>query len=192
MTISREGATAFFWLSSFAKDYGLIARDEFEARLDWLRKMMAVEDDIQELAPQELAKGSSEEKGLQGDTGSPLKGTAESCLPRKRRGSSWLPLAARGALTGWLFHQYDCDPRPSVPHGHYESQSYPKLDPYTGWIWIDRSNSTKRVAKQDTAELWNDPKFRKFAYRAIGWYMNEFPNFNWRVKHPLRLPKSRK
>ena len=93
-------------------------------------------------------------------------------------------------LNEWVFHPYDVDFHPSIPHGHFKDKKQPKLDAYLGWIYKG-SKQENRLSRKLIIELWNDDEFRFIAYTAIKWYMGEFPNYNWRVTNPLMLPRRR-
>jgi len=99
-------------------------------------------------------------------------------------------LSRKKGLRDWIFHQYDADFHPSVPHGHFQGKKQPKLDCYLGWVY-NGSQQIKRLNRDLIIELWNDDEFRIFAYTSIEWYMAEFPKFNWRVSNPLSLPRHR-
>jgi len=95
-------------------------------------------------------------------------------------------------LSNWVFHPYDPDHFPSVPHGHYQGKPQPKLDAYLGWIYkgaqqISREDRWKIVA------LWNDNAFRAVALAAINYYLTNFPSYTgWRVANPKVLPRRRR
>ena len=93
-------------------------------------------------------------------------------------------------LNDWVFHQYDEDFHPSVPHGHFKGRKKPKLDAYLGWVY-DGSTQKNRLKRDLIIELWNDSEFRIFARIAVEWYIRELPNFNWRVSNPLSFPRRR-
>ena len=100
-------------------------------------------------------------------------------------------LSRRKGLNDWIFHQYDPDFHPSVPHGHFKGKSQPKLDSYLGWVY-QSSKQIRRLRRNLIIELWNDEEFRVVAQTAIEWYMAEFPRYNWRVSDPLMLPRRRR
>lgn len=97
-------------------------------------------------------------------------------------------LSRKKGLTDWVFHQYDADFHPSIPHGHFQGKKQPKLDAYLGWVYRG-SKQEGRLSRSLIIELWNDDEFRTFAYTSIQSYMREFPNFNWRVADPLKIPR---
>jgi len=57
-------------------------------------------------------------------------------------------------LKEWVFHQYDPDFHPSVPHGHFQRRNQPKLDPYLGWVYRG-SKQIDRKPRQAIIDLWN-------------------------------------
>jgi hypothetical protein len=99
-------------------------------------------------------------------------------------------LSRKKGLNDWIFHQYDADFHPSIPHGHLKGKSQPKLDSYLGWVYKG-SKQIKRLSRDLIIALWNDEEFRIFAHTAIKWYMGEFLSYNWRVSSPLMLPRRR-
>jgi hypothetical protein len=100
--------------------------------------------------------------------------------------------ASRTGLGKWEFRPQDADPHPSVPHGHWEGRSRPKLDPYQGWIYEGKKKQTSRESKDKIKALWNDRIFRKFALDTIRYHLQAFPyHGDWRVENPLHLPRRR-
>lgn len=99
-------------------------------------------------------------------------------------------LSRRKGLKDWVFHQYDADFHPSIPHGHFQGKSQPKLDSYLGWVY-QGSKQISRLSRDLIIDLWNDEEFRQFAYTSVSWYKEEFRNYNWRVSNPLLLPRRR-
>ncbi|MCX4071482.1 hypothetical protein [Aeromonas caviae] len=99
-------------------------------------------------------------------------------------------ISRKKILNDWVFHQYDRDFHPSIPHGHFKGRNQPKLDAYLGWVY-QGSKQIKRLNRDLIIDLWNDEEFRCFSQLAIEWYMLEFPSYNWRVNNPLMLPRRR-
>jgi hypothetical protein len=110
-------------------------------------------------------------------------------LTRSPRGYYEFLSGVRG-LKDWIFHQYDIDFHPSIPHGHLQGRNQPKLDPYLGWIY-QGTKQIDRKPKKIIVDLWNESEFREFASLAIDFYIRKFPHFRWRVAHPRRLPRKR-
>jgi hypothetical protein len=96
-----------------------------------------------------------------------------------------------GALRNWTFHLTDADFFPSIPHGHWKGWEQPKLDPYRGWIYREDVQQG-RVKREDIVELWNEVEFRKFAKKAIEYYIEHHPRYVWRVTNPRALPRRRR
>ena len=95
-------------------------------------------------------------------------------------------------LSSWVFHQYDDDPFPSIPHGHSKSKTTRKLDVYQGWVY-QGARQIERLDRKTIIILWNDEKFRKFAYTAIYYYHNMHSHYSgWKVSNYLKLPRKKK
>ncbi len=92
----------------------------------------------------------------------------------------------------WIFHPFDDDWFPSVPHGHKRSgRPTDKLDPYLGWVY-DKSKQTGRLKRKDIITLWNNEGFRVTASRSIDYYLENHPHVSrWRVRNPRKLPLRR-
>jgi hypothetical protein len=103
----------------------------------------------------------------------------------------FIPAGPLSHLSRWHFIKGDPDPHPSVPHGHDQGRSFPKLDPYLGWIHVSTTRTGGRLSKDDTRALWSDRRFRDFASAALVHFAQENPNYVWRVPRPLRLPRLR-
>lgn len=95
----------------------------------------------------------------------------------------------------WMFHQYDDDFFPSVPHGHLQPKPRIKLDAYRGYAY-DTSHGNTALQREDRdfiVGLWRSPKYRVFARKALDYFILQHASFNWweqrRILHPLRLPR---
>ena len=92
----------------------------------------------------------------------------------------------------WTFHKCDDDFFPSIPHGHLQGKSQPKLDSYNGRVY-QKENEIRQESRDKIIRLWNDEKFREFATQSIQYYLDKHPTYKgWRVEKPLRLPRRRK
>lgn len=99
-----------------------------------------------------------------------------------------------GGLGEWVFHPFDDDFFPSIPHGHLHKKRWGKLDAYLGWVYEDPSNRSRqshRVKRDSIISLWNNDAFRDIASDAINYHLNKFPKFRWRVVNPRKLPRKR-
>jgi hypothetical protein len=95
-------------------------------------------------------------------------------------------------LVDWVFHPYDPDFFPSVPHGHFKGKPQPKLDAYLGWAYRG-SRQIRREPRAKIVALWNDSGFRVMALAAVNYYLTTFPTYaGWRVKNPRALPRRRR
>lgn len=88
----------------------------------------------------------------------------------------------------WVFHQYDADPFPSVPHGHKNDERAIKLHAYQGWIYKG-TKQIDRLSRRSIINLWNDDKFRIMASSSIERFITNNPRHKWEVRFPLRLPR---
>ena len=92
-------------------------------------------------------------------------------------------------MNRWVFHKYDRDFFPSVPHGH-ENGCSRKLDPYLEWVY----KMTAQIARENRKTiiaLWNNEPFRIYASESIRWFTTEYPRFKWRVQNPHKIPRKR-
>ena len=99
-----------------------------------------------------------------------------------------------GGLGEWVFHPFDDDFFPSIPHGHLRKKRWGKLDAYLGWVYEDpskRSQQSHRIKRKSIISLWNDDAFRDIASDAINYHLNKFPKFQWRVANPRKLPRKK-
>ncbi|RYF86207.1 MAG: hypothetical protein EON98_04365 [Chitinophagaceae bacterium] len=101
-----------------------------------------------------------------------------------------------GKYSKWAIRAGDPDYFPSIPHGHSVKNDKIKLDCYLGYIYNVADNAKKRNVidrehRTYIIDLWNDDSFRTVAMRAIDWYMDTFPLYNWRVSKPRLLPRKR-
>lgn len=190
-----------------AREYGVLTQIAFEAgvidweilheRLNYLRELVGEPD------PENGEGSSSSPESRGGDEGGgveePVSDSftrAEGELPGGGSGGPmpsdiihFIPGGAIGHLKKWTFHKGDVDPYPSVPHGHWEGHPFPKLDPYLGWVCEAKQRKAHRLPKSDTRALWNDDRFRAFAAAALVHFIAEQPWHEFRVRHPMRLPR---
>lgn len=158
-------SSMYKWCSNWLED------EDFEYEILW-------EDDLDDK--------DSEVAGNQTDSGDSSAQSAEDdsilhlYIPKPKTG-----------LSEWHFHPYDPDFFPSVPHGHWQGKSKPKLDSYLGWVY-NGSKQIRREKRKFIIALWNDQSFRDFALSAIIFYDNTFPHYKgWRVKNQFKLPRKR-
>lgn len=98
--------------------------------------------------------------------------------------------AEMGFSKDWDFHKGDADPYPSVPHGHDHTDSRRKLHAYRGFIYL-QGEPDGRQPRDAIIRLWNDVRFRAFAYEAIKHFVNNRPDWVW-DRDPFVLPLLRR
>lgn len=101
MAISKEGASAFFWLSYISCTYGLIETGEFDHRMDWLSEMTNTSNNFQTqssglIQPDELPQEERSSQNVR-----EVESSESGCFPRKRFGAPWLYFLAKGGLSNW-------------------------------------------------------------------------------------------
>lgn len=198
--LSQDAALLYLNTSITAHYIGLLSQSLFLARLVALRSMCAQKDHTRAIVDHILAveewQISDEwiESATVGKEPQSENKPAESIIQEQKDsdGKIWLRFMPSGAtgLSRWVFHQQDDDYFPSVPHGHLNGCSQPKLDSYLGWIYKG-SMQICREPRRKIIALWNDKQFRKFATAAINYYHKKYPHYNWRVEKFLHLPRCR-
>ena len=199
MTYLNENASLdYLLLSNQSFDLKLIGDSHYRARLSALRSMTTPSDHCGAIAAQIL--NATEESNLFGDWSGEfdLTSITESLAASAQSTTKRLPpkymhfMVNSGPLRNWVFHLTDDDWHPSVPHGHYRGKSHPKLDSYLGYTYRG-VEQIGRVKREVIVDLWNRDSFRRFATRAIDYYLNRHPHYQgWRVQDPRRLPRKRK
>ncbi|WP_247362269.1 hypothetical protein, partial [Ralstonia pseudosolanacearum] len=77
-------------------------------------------------------------------------------------------------LKKWHFTIGDVDCVPSVPHGHENSktQSWPKMNPYTGRVFtgMHKEDVSQRLDRNEMRLLWRNDDFVERCRRQVIWY----------------------
>ncbi len=195
--LKPEGVRSFRLLTELSLVLGVIDEETFSDRMDYLNELLGNPGNGPS-GPSGGGSGRDEERRAPGEAASDDAPAHGDILDSGQGGGSpppdWLqfiPGGAIGHLQRWHFIKGDPDPLPSVPHGHDEGRSFPKLDPYLGWIHASTSKTSGRLSQDDTRALWNDERFRDFASAALIHFVQENPNYTWRVPYPMRLPRRR-
>ena len=204
--LEEAGAYVYLFTSRESLNYGFISVFEYLSRLRHLRQMLPPESLLGDFILEELfwQPPDIEKDGFLLDEDSETQGSTVNSEAGEN-GASWRKdyddgyleflTKSKGVLGDkWMFHQYDNDHFPSIPHGHLNKNKSIKLDAYRGYT-CDTLNNNKllqRETKRFIINLWNNPEFRTFAVRAIDYYLEHFPYFKWRVRHPKKLPRTRR
>lgn len=202
--LDHDAADSFYLLTIRSYDLRLIGRSDLEMRLACLSSMLDPEDPLFTPLRGSIPPSLADEVELTDEDQS------EVAITREEHSEHWRRQAARrrsfppppvlqlivhgvSGMKKWVFHEYDEDPHPSVPHGHEYGNDHPKCDPYTGRVYDThrREITRERFSRKTRIALWRDPKFREFALKAIIWYEDHHPYYSFRVTHPRRLPKFR-
>ena len=195
--LTPEASATYFEISKRSFMLGILSSAEFSARLVALRLLCRPSDPTL-LGAQRIAQVDSEasEDDWADGTWEEVPASAQKSKEELKDADDdvifrFIPPGNTG-LSNWVFHPYDADFFPSIPHGHDHGRPQPKLDAYLGWVYsgvrqISREPRSKIVA------LWNDNGFRAMALTAIKYYLTVFPAYSgWRVKNPRVLPKRRR
>ena len=209
MYLDDAGAHVYLITTDLALEWGLIGWGEYATRLLCLRDILEPSADVHGLVCERLdfldhdiAHGWPDG----GELGSPAVGAAleqvndagepQPALAPRRNPSLVHFITTRAGVLGdkWLFHQSDDDFFPSVPHGHLKTKPQVKLDAYRGYTY-DTGKGNQALARERRdfiVGLWRDAKFRVFALRALDYFIERHPSFNWwgcrGILHPRRLP----
>lgn len=209
MYLDEAGAHVYLFTTDLALDWGLIGSGEYFTRLACLRSMLDPAAELHGLVSERLAPVGEEfpqgwpDDGESGSSGVvPVleihyeDGHPRETPPDRKEPQVLHVITDQAGILGvkWVFHQYDDDFFPSVPHGHLQSKPGVKLDAYRGYTYdTGQGNASLTRERRDfIVGLWKDPKFRVFARKALDYFVARHPFFNWwdqrRILHPLRLP----
>jgi len=203
--IEEAGAYAYLFTSRESLAHGLISVFDYLSRLMHLEQMLSPISPLRELILEEIfwLPSDLEGDGFRLEEPEIQNSTTKSEIEKEGADTAnWIQEYNDGYLEfltnshgvlgdKWMFHQYDNDHFPSIPHGHLNNQHSTKLDAYRGCTYDTLRNNKplKREKKRFIIELWNNPEFRTFAVRAIDYYLEHFSTFKWRVVYPRRLPR---
>lgn len=167
---------------------GLIDGTEYEERTQialWLATDRSTPSD-----PREPRVPDRDEMGGGGEPASCGESRVSRAARSKADSPDWIELVL---LSKWYFTRSDPDPYPSTPHGHLNSanQKWPKLNPFTGRVFIEKhqEETRHRLTKNEMKKIWRDPDFRDFCRSHIVWHMESHSGALATRKHPLRLPR---
>lgn len=200
-----DAAEAFYLLSVFSFETGEIGSADFDERMACLVDLVDPEDEafdhLRRIAPDDLLDQTDDLEQADSDVHLE-RGSIHQDMHGSTGRSGVLPdppilqliVHSVAGMKKWIFHEFDEDPYPSVPHGHEWGQKHPKCDPYNGRVYDKHRNEVvrERLSRKTRIALWKDQSFREFALKAIAWYQSEHPYFSFRVAHPLRVPRFRR
>ncbi len=200
--LNQSAASLFLDSSRIAHYFGFLPWSLLIARLVALHSMCAP-DDLTRTFVEHILRLEEEYDSAEWTEGEEVarvmsqseSGLTESTIEEREDDDGavslqFLPSGTTG-LSRWVFHQYDDDYFPSIPHGHFEGRNQQKLDAYLGWIYHGSKQNSREPRKKIIA-LWNDAKFRELARMAIDYFHTHHPQYNgWRVLYPRRLPRRR-
>ncbi|WP_029006457.1 hypothetical protein [Azorhizobium doebereinerae] len=202
--LDHDAADSFYLLTVRSYDLHLIGLSELELRLACLSGMLKPDDQLFRPLRNHVPPSLAHETELIDDDRSKVEITREEYSEREIQQAAsrlsfppppvmQLVVRGVGGMKKWVFHEYDEDPHPSIPHGHEHGKDHPKCDPYTGKVYDAhrREISEERLGRKTRIALWSDHKFREFALKAIIWCEDHHPYYSFRVAHPRRLPKFR-
>lgn len=200
--LDHHAASSFYFLTLHSYDLRLIGLSELQQRLNCLNDMVEPNDNICELLRWILPQSSAGEPEIINDDQSEILINLEQYSGHELRQAirrKSLPASPElsliinniAGMKKWVFHPFDEDPHPSIPHGHEHGKNHPKCDPYTGKVYDSRSVELvkDRLSRKTRIALWSDPRFREFALKAIIWYQEHHPYYSFRVARPMRLPR---
>ncbi|WP_335901491.1 hypothetical protein ACOI2Q_07030 [Shewanella algae] len=164
-------------------EFGLIGRDELNERISvalWLNEELL--SDVIDPRNENSEGDESHYDEIEGKE-------AGVTVSLKENSDDWIEFLFNGV---WVFTKADADSYPSVPHGHFQSQTrkWPKLNPYTGRVFSSKhqEDTSKRLSKKQMRLLWRDEKFRSFCREMIVWYRETHKSYRFPVSNPCRLP----
>lgn len=169
-------------LANLSFDLGLIGIDEYSERIEvalWLA-------DDGETAKDPRFKESEKRRKNQREENFEIN----TIIPNTGNDLNWLEFLFNKT---WYFTKSDPDFYPSIPHGHFKNKNnkWPKLNPYTGRVFKSKhqEDPSEKLTKKEMKKIWSDEKFRSFCRDHIVWYLENFQNYRFPVKRPLRLPR---
>lgn len=210
MYLDDAGAHVYLFTTDLALEWGLIGSGEYLTRLQSLRSMVDPALDIHHLVSERLDPFEGESPQGWPDDGESASlvvapvlevhsepGDPQAAQPDREKPVVLHLITDRAGVLGdkWVFHQYDDDFFPSVPHGHLKPKPRVKLDAYRGYTY-DTGRGNQPLAREHRdfiIALWKNGKFCVFARKALDYFVARHPTFDWwayrRIPHPLRLPR---
>lgn len=138
--LDHDAADSFFLLTVRSYDLHLIGRSELELRLACLSGMLSPDDQLFETLRCSVPLSLAHESEPVDDEQLEVEITREKYSERENQriaGRRSFPppfvmqLVVRGVggMKKWVFHEFDEDPHPSIPHGHEHGRAIPSAIP---------------------------------------------------------------
>lgn len=179
-------------LCHLSAESGLISLHEWRERLRFLQEMVKPGDSFHGpigILEAEVVRAAEE---VEPPVSLDPSFAPQSCDAAPDDGMLHFDPPSNTGLADYRFRVGDPDDEPSIPHGHYKDQKYPKLDAYRGGVFDRNKVRIRKEPPKRMIALWNDQKFRDFALKAIKQYQTSYPKHRWRVSNPQRLPRRRR
>jgi hypothetical protein len=174
-------STAILLLSDLSYSLGLIGLSEMSERVDvaeWLANIDNILPDPRGIVEDREVSRNADRRNRDQTSRSDEENDESKSGGKKGDDPEWMRLIV---LNKWHFTLGDADCVPSVPHGHENSktQSWPKLNPYTGRVFTDvqQEDVSKRLDRHEMQTLWRDESFVERCRRQVIWYANSFPAY---------------
>ena len=168
-------------LSDLSYEIGLIGVAEYEERLaiaDWLSGTDHYPDP--RVRPGQEGENSEERQASHTEVGSAESYDSSDSGETADDQDRWYRLLV---LNKWMFTVGDRDCYPSVPHGHLHSKTnkWPKLNPYSGRVFLDvhQEDIGPRLDKTEMRLLWNNTDFVEHCRKQIIWYSDFAPAYRF-------------
>lgn len=169
-------------LSDLSYSLGIIGLAEYQERSEvaqWLGdETDSISDPRGELA--ELTERPLREPCRENEVLLPVSGAAGADEPSSNSEPRWMKFLV---LKKWHFTISDVDCVPSVPHGHEDAktQSWPKMNPYTGRVFsrMHHEDISQRLDRAEMRLLWRNEKFVERCRDTVIWYAEAFPTYRF-------------
>ena len=186
--LSREAIVDYLDLTVISLNSGLITPYMAATKRMRMLRALATDGDVPQFARPRGGNRKAESVVTEGEDQLCSNFAATSVSS----GLAHLEFKITPALAQWHSHKGDPDPSPSVPHAHSKNDSKRKLDVYLGFIYQGSGEPVDRLDRLNTIMLWNDDSFRNFAKEALEHFIGANPQYRFRTKDPLRLPRKRR
>lgn len=167
-------------LSDLSYELGIIGLAELQERMgvaQWLSHGGVPKPDPRGQAGKERS-GQGEDKAT--EDSAPSRSDVRQAGSSGDEDSQWMKFVV---LSRWHFTLGDVDCIPSVPHGHEnaKTQAWPKLNPYTGRVFVDIhvEDASRRLDKTEMQLIWRDDDFVERCRRQVLWYSERFPRYSY-------------